>query len=94
MSLIQQIYKYVLPVTTSHMSIQSMTGLHVNIMPSSGLLDEYSILTYWMHIVNEHRIRNQHIYKAYIQFLNNLLQCKLKTLHNCSYVCPIITTDM
>jgi hypothetical protein len=56
MSLIQQMYKYVLPVTTSYMSIQSTTALHANITHSTGLLDEYAILMYWIHIGNEHRI--------------------------------------
>jgi hypothetical protein len=64
------------------MSIQSMTALHVNIMHSSSILDEYAVLTYWIYIVNEHRIQNQHIYNACIIFFNNFLQYKLKMLRN------------
>lgn len=77
MPLILQLYVYILPVTTSHMSIEIMSLLHANLIRPSGLLHKYSILTYWIHIVNEHRIQNQHIYKACVKFLNNFLQCKL-----------------
>jgi hypothetical protein len=56
MPLIQRLYKYVLHTC------------HVNMMRFSGLLDKYTILTYWIYIVNEHRIENQQFIKAASSF--------------------------